>query len=67
MKHVAFQVPELVRRKAVALGEVGVAWLAGLDGLVRDLAGEWGLSTGRVLSGGTEALLVAARTAGRPC
>jgi glutamate/tyrosine decarboxylase-like PLP-dependent enzyme len=38
------------------VGEAGVAWLAGLDGLVRDLATEWQLSIGRILSGGTEAL-----------
>lgn len=34
-----------------------------LDGLVRDLAAEWGLATGHVLSGGTEDLLLTVRTA----
>ena len=67
MSHAALLLPELVRRRAMTLGGAGVAWLAGLDGLVRDLVAEWGLATGRVLSGGTEALLLTARTARRPC
>jgi hypothetical protein len=37
MKDAALQVPDKVRRKAVSLGEAGVAWLAELDGLVRGL------------------------------
>jgi hypothetical protein len=38
------------------VGEAGAAWLAGLEGLVRDLTTEWQLLIGRTLSGGTEAL-----------
>jgi streptomycin 6-kinase len=40
-----------------------VAWLAGLDGLVRDLASDWRLSIGETLSGGTESFVATARTA----
>jgi streptomycin 6-kinase len=57
------QVPDKVRRKALVLGEPGGAWLAGLGALVTDLAAEWGLQIGRTLPGGTEALVVEARTA----
>jgi streptomycin 6-kinase len=63
MKAAALQIPDRVRRKAVAVGEAGVAWLAGLDGLVRDLATEWHLSIGRTLSGGTESFVAKTRTA----
>src|SRR5262249_39111691 len=63
MKPEAVEVPERVRRKAISVGEAGLAWLAEVDGLVRDLATEWRLSIGRTLSGGTESLVVEARTA----
>jgi streptomycin 6-kinase len=63
MKNAPIQVPDQVRRKALALGEAGAAWLAGLGGLVRDLAAEWDLRIGRTLTGGTEALVVEATTA----
>jgi streptomycin 6-kinase len=46
----------------MAMGDAGVAWLAGIDGLVRDLAAEWQLSIGEVLSGGTESLVADATT-----
>jgi streptomycin 6-kinase len=59
----ALQVPERVRRKALAVGEAGVAWLARLDDLVGHLATEWRLSIDRPLSGGTEAFVAEARTA----
>jgi streptomycin 6-kinase len=63
MRDARIQVPDAARRKALALGEAGVAWLAGLDGLVRDLAGEWALWIGRTLPGGSEAVVAEARTA----
>jgi streptomycin 6-kinase len=63
MKMAALQVSEKVRRKALAIGEAGVAWLAGLDDLVRDLTTEWHLSIGRTLPGGTEAFVAETRTA----
>src|SRR5215470_6652173 len=63
MKTTAVEVPDRVRRKALVLGDAGVAWLAALDGMVRDLAAEWHLSIGRALSGGTESYVAEATTA----
>ncbi|WP_433075838.1 aminoglycoside phosphotransferase family protein [Dactylosporangium sp. CA-052675] len=54
----AVDVPEVVRRKAVAAGARD--WLAGLPGLLAALEREWGLRLGPVYQGGTEALVVAA-------
>jgi streptomycin 6-kinase len=58
-----FDVPDTVRRKALGLGAPGANWLANLDRIVRELASEWELLIGRVLPGGTEALVAEARTA----
>jgi streptomycin 6-kinase len=63
MSDALVQVPDAVRRKALALGEPGATWLAGLGGLVRDLAAEWGLAIGRIMPGGSEALVAEAGTA----
>src|SRR5215471_7445577 len=63
MKTPAVEVPDRLRRKALALGDAGVAWLAALDGMVRDLAAEWHVSIGRALSGGTESFVAEATTA----
>lgn len=52
-----FAVPEVVRRKALNLGEAGVAWLCGLDGEVAALAREWDITVGPLMHGGTEALV----------
>jgi streptomycin 6-kinase len=60
---VSLEVPDAVRRRALARGAAGEAWLADLGGLARDLAAAWGLSLGRTLHGGTEALVVGAATA----
>src|SRR5882672_526534 len=62
MKAAALQIPDRVRRRAVAIGEAGVAWLAGLDALVRDLATEWHLSIDQTLPGGTESFVAKTRT-----
>jgi streptomycin 6-kinase len=51
-----------VRRRALSHGAEGAAWLAGLEGLVRDLAADWQLSIDRSLAGGTASLVLAART-----
>jgi len=59
------EIPEPVRRKALAEGRVGEAWLAGLVGTVLDLADEWGLSLGRTLAGSTEAFVAEVMTADR--
>lgn len=52
-------VPEPVRKRAVAAGEE--AWLAWLPGTVGRLEREWGFRAGRTLSGGSEALVVEVR------
>jgi streptomycin 6-kinase len=52
-----------VEQRARAGDEAGLNWLAGLDAVVTSLCGEWELSLGRPLSGGSEAFLSEARTA----
>ena len=59
----SLEIPDIVRRKALAEGEPGAAWLTGLDRLTADIASEWGVTVGRTLHGGTEALVLEARTA----
>jgi streptomycin 6-kinase len=59
-KVLAFEVPEPVRRRALAEGLAGEAWLAALPGVVEGLAADWELVTGRVLTGGTDALVAEA-------
>jgi streptomycin 6-kinase len=54
----ALQIPDRVRRRALSLGAAGVAWLEGLDDLLRDIATEWRLSIEQILPGGTESLVV---------
>lgn len=51
--------PPVARRRAEALGEPGRAWIASLPDLVADLSRAWNLTPQAVLSGGTEALIVA--------
>jgi streptomycin 6-kinase len=62
-KHAALDIPEKVRRTALARGEDGLAWLAGLGELVAELEHEWDLSIGRTFSTGTEAFVAEAVTA----
>jgi streptomycin 6-kinase len=50
-------VPEPVRRRALASGPEGAAWLDGLGALVAELSREWGLSSARTLTGGTQAFV----------
>ncbi len=45
--------PEAVRRKALALGEVGEAWLAELGDVVAELEREWRIQVGPPISGGS--------------
>jgi streptomycin 6-kinase len=59
----ALQIPDRVRRRALSLGAAGVAWLEGLDNLLRDIATELRLSIEQILPGGTESLVVNVRTA----
>ena len=57
------QVQDVVRRKATHLGPRGEEWLAGLPGLVDDLARRWSITVGPRLSGGTSSYVARARTA----
>jgi streptomycin 6-kinase len=59
---VALEIPDRVRRKAMTLGDAGVAWLLGLESLVRELASEWRLSLDRALSGGTASFVAEVKT-----
>ncbi len=55
MAHV--EVPALVRRRALDLGEVGQAWLEGLDDTVTELVANWELELGPIMHGGANALV----------
>ncbi|WP_312166842.1 aminoglycoside phosphotransferase family protein [Phenylobacterium sp.] len=60
MSPVSIDPPEAVKLRAAAEGAAGLAWLGDLPRLVAELAQAWGLSVGRTLDGGTEALVVEA-------
>lgn len=53
-------VPELVRRRALANGSAGRSWLDDLPEVVAGLAGRWGLRLGKAFAGGTAAYVVEA-------
>lgn len=57
------EVSDVVRQKALSLGEAGTAWLARLPSLVQWLAAEWAVHPGSALAGGSDSLVVEARTA----
>jgi streptomycin 6-kinase len=57
------EVPEMVRRKAVALGPAGHQWLARLPSLLSTLEGEWGIHIGAAFAGGSAAYVAPALTA----
>ena len=57
-----FELPDEVRAKARLRGAEGEAWLADLPRLVAELEAAWGITVGRSLSGGTEALVAEAVT-----
>jgi streptomycin 6-kinase len=56
-----FDVRDVVRKRVIL--EDQTMWLAGLGGLVDELAKTWQLRIGTVLSGGTEAVVIEADTA----
>lgn len=63
-----FDVPELVRQRALRNGAAGARWLAELPGVVDDLAQRWTLDLGDAFVGGTASYVVAATNAdGRSC
>lgn len=57
MNSIAFEIPELVRLKALSEGQAGETWLGALPSIVTGLAAQWRLSVGRTLTGGTEAFV----------
>jgi len=67
LKAGSLEIPERVRARAAESGDTGAAWLAGLQDVVLELAGQWGLSIGRTFSRGTEAFVAAVTfSTGRP-
>jgi len=62
----SFIVPEAVMRKVVALGPAGHAWAAGIGDTVVRLASEWQLTAGRVLAGGSGAVVIEVEHGDRP-
>ena len=55
-------VPSAVRRRALAHGEVGAAWLRDLPRIVEELEQRWDVTVGRMLGGGTAAYVAEATT-----
>ena len=55
-----FNVPDMVKGRAEAAGEVGLAWLNGLDTLVEELEELWQITVTHVLSGGSHAMVALA-------
>ncbi|MFP2907095.1 aminoglycoside phosphotransferase family protein [Pyxidicoccus sp. 3LFB2] len=55
-------IPDVVRRRALAKGAEGQAWLQALPSQVDSIARQWGLTLSGVMQGGTEAVVVAATT-----
>lgn len=58
----AVAVPEPLARAVRALGAAGEAWLAGLPGLLADLAADWSVTVGAALEGGQAAYVAEAVT-----
>jgi len=58
---VEVDVPQLVRERAVAAGDVGRRWLGALGEVVADLRRVWELELGAVYRGGTAGYVVAGR------
>ncbi len=54
------EVPESVRRTAMAGGETAIAWLGELGDLITELEQEWDVMIGATLSGGTASLVAEA-------
>jgi hypothetical protein len=54
--------PEGVRRTAAAYGAAGLAWLNGLDHLIRGLERDWDVIVGRPLQGGSCAYVAETNT-----
>jgi streptomycin 6-kinase len=57
------RIPDMVRAGALLLGAEGEAWLDSLPDLAAELAVAWDLELGEPMTGGTAAVVLAARTA----
>jgi streptomycin 6-kinase len=55
-----FQLPEPVRLKARAKGDLGARWIAGLSECVDYLERSWSIRVGEAMTGGSESLVVTA-------
>jgi hypothetical protein len=62
---VPIEIPELVRRKAVALGREGERWMATLGDSLATFEDEWGITVGPPFRAGSAAYVVSATTARR--
>ena len=58
----SLQIPEIVRTRALLHGDQGQGWIDALPATVASLAQDWNLQVGPVLSGGTDALVLACHT-----
>lgn len=52
------ELPEKVYAKLAALGDAGTQWRLSLPALLDDIEHRWGVAQGRILSGGSEALVI---------
>ncbi len=59
----SIDVPESVRRRALAYGEAGARWLRELPAIVEEIARRWDITVGSTLTGGTAGYVVDATTA----
>jgi streptomycin 6-kinase len=59
----AIDVPDAVRRKALAVGPAGERWLRELGQIVADVEAAWGIHVGEVIAGGSGAYVANAVTA----
>ena len=60
---VPIEIPELVRRKAVALGSEGERWMATLGDSLAAFEDEWGITVGPPFRAGSAAYVVSVTTA----
>jgi streptomycin 6-kinase len=60
--NVRFPIPDLVRRRAVSEGSMGMAWLASLDDTFAGLERDWNIQIGPAMDGGSAAFVAEAVT-----
>ena len=57
MKKVKLRIPELVKQRALSLGELGKEWLKNIHYIVNQLKNKWNISIEDVIDGGSHALV----------